>query len=75
MAAVSSSQDSSENANSRSVSSDLLSELDLHFCAQDYASYMKVDVSSQVEKKTYTGREISGCSFSKLFFFKTTKSS
>lgn len=52
MAAVSSSEDSSENTrNSRSVLGDLLSELHLDFCAQDFASYMKVDVSSQV--KTY----------------------
>jgi hypothetical protein len=51
MAAVSSSEDSSENTrNSRSVLGDLLSELHLDFCAQDFASYMKVDVSSQVNK-------------------------
>jgi hypothetical protein len=49
MAAVSSSEDSSENANTRSVLGDFSSEFHLDFCAQDFARYIKVDVSSQVK--------------------------
>ncbi|XP_028410054.1 biogenesis of lysosome-related organelles complex 1 subunit 4-like [Dendronephthya gigantea] len=52
MAAMSSSEDSSENtSNTKIVLGDLLTELNLDFCAQDFANYIKVDVSSQV--KTY----------------------
>ena len=52
MAAVSSCDDSSENTtNSKSVSGDLLTDLHLDFCAQDFASYMRVDVASQVSSK------------------------
>lgn len=49
MAAVSSSEDSSENtSNTKVVLGDLLTELNLDFCAQDFANYIKVDISSQV---------------------------
>ena len=49
MAAVSSCDDSSENtANSEPVFDDLLKELHLDFCAQDFTNYMRVDVTPQV---------------------------
>ena len=49
MASVSSCDDSSEiTANSEPVFDDLLKELHLDFCAQDFANYMRVDVTSQV---------------------------
>ena len=49
--AASSSEESNENPrNSRAVLGDLFSELHLDFCAGDFANYMKIDVSSQVEK-------------------------
>ena len=50
MAAVSSSEDSTiENQrNSEHVSGDLFSEMPLDICAQDFANYIKVDVSSKV---------------------------
>ena len=48
-----SSEDSNENANSKSDLGDFLSELHLDFCAKDFASYIKVDVSSQVRHKSF----------------------
>lgn len=47
MAGISSLQDSDE---STKTSSDLWSELDIDLCAEDFANYMKVDVSPQVNK-------------------------